>query len=164
MLTNPNIVRSWYKCWKNTHYPHIDKASSSEKNGLPHKGQWVWNTLFCSHCCMLSLRGYLNSIICPTLENSCNKHWALQIFHEIYHKHKTHGISYKIQPYTVHVNKTIIDGPIPLTSVLSVTPKISVELKINSFSPLSVRQGPYTILKDLSLLPAWMTGKKRYKN
>ena len=87
-------------------------------------------------------------------ENSWNKHWVLQIFHEIYHKHKTHGISYKIQPYTVHVNKTIIDGPIPLTSVLSVTPKISVELKINSFSPLSVRQGPYTILKDLSLLPA----------
>ena len=99
---------------------------------------------------MLSLHGYLNSIICPTLENSWNKHWALQIFHEIYHKHKTHGISYKIQPYmyTIDVNKTI-DGPIPLTSVLSVTPKISVELKINSFSPLSVRQGPYTILKDL---------------
>ena len=118
----------------------------------------------CSHCCMLSLRGYLNSIICPFLENSWNKHWVLQIFHEIYHKHKTHGISYKIQPYTVHVNKTIIDGPIPLTSVLSVTPKISVELKMNSFSPLSVRQGPYTILKDLWLLPAWMTGKKRYKN
>ena len=66
----------------------------------------------CSHCCMLSLRGYLNSIICPFLENSWNKHWVLQIFHEIYHKHKTHGISYKIQPYTVHVNKTIIDGPI----------------------------------------------------
>ena len=118
----------------------------------------------CSHCCMLSLRGYLNSIICPFLENSWNKHWVLQIFHEIYHKHKTHGISYKIQPYTVHVNKTIIDGPIPLTSVLSVTPKISVELKINSFSPLSVRQGPYTTLKDLLLLPAWMTGKKQYKN
>ena len=101
----------------------------------------------------------LHPTICPTLENSWNKHWAPQIFLENYHKHKTHGI---IQNPDIDVKKTI-DGPIPLTSVLSVTPKnsyishryltasnfVSVELKINSFSPLLVQQGPYTILKDL---------------
>ena len=41
-------------------YPYNDKARSSEKKGLPPKGQWVWNDI-CSHCCMLSLHGYLTS-------------------------------------------------------------------------------------------------------
>ena len=109
---------------------------------------------------MLSLHGYLNLTICPTLENSWNKHWVPQIFPENYHKHKTW---YFIQNPDIDVKKTI-DGPMPLTAVVSVTPKnsyishiyyltasnfVSVELKINSFSPLLVLQGPYTILKDL---------------
>ena len=139
-------------------YQYTDKSRSSEKKGLSPRGQWVWNDI-CSHCCMLLLHGYLNSIICPTLENSRNKHWALQIFPEIYHKHKTW---YFIRNPDIDVKKTI-DGPFSLTSAVSVTRKnsyishryltasnfVSVELKINSFSPLLVLQGPYTILKDL---------------
>ena len=35
------------------------------------------------------------------------------------------------------------------TQIFNASNFVSVELKINSFSPLLVQQGPYTILKDL---------------
>lgn len=111
-------VISCYRCCINTHT--MTKLGPLKRKDCHPKGNEFGMTfaviVVCSPCMDI-----LHPTICTTLENTWNKHWALHIFPENYHKHKTW---YFIRNPDIDVKKTF-DGPVPLTSFVSVTPKNS---------------------------------------